>query len=235
MDQAVALWKVMFLSKGMMSFKGVWRNMEMKFRQTGSRMKAASTWRMRAAVRETTDSQVGTGPSAAEEEVHKRILVFRGRKLHTVAVAEHRPRPGKVVVQFVVDEAKGEDQEVEEDPDEEKQAAATLINHPDAPFVKECLGLVWPLRSGTGSVCPLKGLQTPSFGLVSLEVAGLGGPVGVRLLEIRVLVQLGELAAVGKVEAGGPLHPAEVGGHWESRNGWGACRLATSASVGVGG
>ena len=134
-----------------------------------------------------------------------------------------------------MDEAKGEDQEMEEDPDEEKQAAATLIDHPDAPFVKECLGFVWPLRSGTGSVRSLKGLQTSSFGLVSLEVAGLGATVGIRLLEIRVLVQLGELAAVGKIEAGGSLHPAEVGGHWESRNGWGACRLATNAGVGVGG
>ena len=43
MVQAAALWKVMFLSKGMMSFKGVRRNMEMKFLHTGSKMKATST------------------------------------------------------------------------------------------------------------------------------------------------------------------------------------------------
>jgi len=42
-DQAAALWKVMFLSKGMISFKGVRRKMEMKFLQTGSNMKATST------------------------------------------------------------------------------------------------------------------------------------------------------------------------------------------------
>lgn len=51
MDQAVALWKVMFLSKGMKWFNGVRRTSEMKFRQTGSRMKMTSTWRTRAAVR----------------------------------------------------------------------------------------------------------------------------------------------------------------------------------------
>lgn len=60
MDQAVALWNVMFLSKGMISFKGVWRSREMKFLQTGSRMKATSTCRMRAAVRAMAGSQVGT-------------------------------------------------------------------------------------------------------------------------------------------------------------------------------
>lgn len=43
MDQAAALWKVMFLSKGTMSFKGVRRNKEMKFLHTGSRMNATST------------------------------------------------------------------------------------------------------------------------------------------------------------------------------------------------
>lgn len=42
-DHAVALWKVMFLSKGMMSFKGVRRNNEIKFRHTGRRMKMTST------------------------------------------------------------------------------------------------------------------------------------------------------------------------------------------------
>ena len=51
MDQATALWNVMFLSKGMNEFKGVRRSREMKLRQTGRRMNAASTWRTSAAVR----------------------------------------------------------------------------------------------------------------------------------------------------------------------------------------
>ena len=112
-----------------------------------------------------------------------------------------------------MNEAKGEDQEVEDDPDGEKQATTTLIDHPDTPLFEEFLGLVWPLLCGANSVRPLKGLQTPPLGLVSLEVTRLGGPVGIRLLEIRVLVQLRELAAVGKVESRGPLDPVEVGGH----------------------
>ena len=43
--EADSLWNVMFLSKGMMSFKGVLLSNEMKFRQTGKRMKATSICR----------------------------------------------------------------------------------------------------------------------------------------------------------------------------------------------
>lgn len=50
-DQATSLWKVMFLSNGMMSFKGVRRAMEIRFLQTGKRMKATSTCRVKAAER----------------------------------------------------------------------------------------------------------------------------------------------------------------------------------------
>jgi hypothetical protein len=49
--QPVALWNVIFLSKGMMSPRGERRTIEMKFLQTGSRMKITSTWRTRAAAR----------------------------------------------------------------------------------------------------------------------------------------------------------------------------------------
>lgn len=112
-----------------------------------------------------------------------------------------------------MNEAKGEDQEVEDDPDGEKQATTTLIDHPDTPLFEEFLGLVWPLLCGANGVRPLEGLQTPPLGLVSLEVTRLGGPVGIRFLKVRMLVQLGKLAAVGKVEARGPLDPVEVGGH----------------------
>ena len=113
---------------------------------------------------------------------------FEEEKVRTEAVSKQGPRFGEVVVQLVVHEAKGEHQEVEEDPEEEKQAAATLIDHPDAPPIQEFLGLEWPSWGSSGSVRPLKGLQTPPLGLVSLEVAWLGDTVGIRLLEIRVLV-----------------------------------------------
>lgn len=43
MDHAVALCKVMLLSKGMTSLSEVRRRREMKFRQTGRRMKMTST------------------------------------------------------------------------------------------------------------------------------------------------------------------------------------------------
>jgi len=115
-------------------------------------------------------------------------LWFEERKLRTEAVPKHRPCPIEVVIHLIVYEAKGEDQEVEEDPGEEKQATAALIDHPDTPLVENFLGLVWFSRGSSGSVCPLKGLQTPPLGLVSLEVTWLGDPIGIRLLEIRVLV-----------------------------------------------
>ena len=88
--------------------------------------------------------------------------------MRTVTISEQRPGIVQVVLELIVDEAKGKDQEVEEDPDEEKQAAATFINHPDIPLVNEFLGLEWPLRGGARGVRPLKWLQTPPFGLVSL-------------------------------------------------------------------
>src|SRR6266850_3395947 len=50
-DQAVALWKVMPLSKGMIWLSGVRRRREIKLRQTGRRMKTTSTCKTRAAAR----------------------------------------------------------------------------------------------------------------------------------------------------------------------------------------
>ena len=113
-----------------------------------------------------------------------------GRRPRTVAVPERRPRVVQVVIQLVVDETKGENQEVKEDPDEEKQATATLIDHPDLPLLEESHRFVRSLRGGGGRVRALEGLQPPPLGLVSLEVTGLGCPVGIRLLEIGVLVQI---------------------------------------------
>lgn len=136
------------------------------------------------------------------------------RRVRTEAVSEHRPRIVQVVIQLIVNEAKGEDQEVEEDPDKEEQATATLVNHPNTPLVEEFLGLVWALGGGAGRIRALKGLQTPPLGLVSLEVGRRDCAIDVCLLEVRVLVEIGGLAAVGKVETGGPPDLAEIGGHW---------------------
>jgi len=169
MDQAVALWKVMFLSKGMMSFKGVRRSMEMKFLHTGSKMKATSTWRMRAAVRATAGRQVGAGGRAPRERKVSKIRTHvSGRRVRTEAISVQRPGVVQVVLELVVNEAKGKDEEVEEDPEKEKQATATLIDHPDIPLVDEPLGLVRLLRGSGGCVRALEGLQTPPFGPVSL-------------------------------------------------------------------
>jgi hypothetical protein len=52
-DQAIVLWKVMFLSKGIMSFNGVRRAMDIRFLQTGNRIKATSTCSTSAAERAT--------------------------------------------------------------------------------------------------------------------------------------------------------------------------------------
>jgi len=51
MDQATSLWKVMFLSNGIMSLRGVRRAIEIRFLQTGKRMKATSTCSVSAAER----------------------------------------------------------------------------------------------------------------------------------------------------------------------------------------
>lgn len=50
-DQPTSLWNVMFLSKGMMPFKGVRRTMEIRFLHTGNMIRATSTWRTNAAER----------------------------------------------------------------------------------------------------------------------------------------------------------------------------------------
>jgi hypothetical protein len=52
-DHATSLWKVMFLSNGITSFKGVRRAIEIRFLHTGNRTKATSTCSTRAAERAT--------------------------------------------------------------------------------------------------------------------------------------------------------------------------------------
>ena len=56
-------------TNGITSFKGVRRSIEMKFRQTGKRMKMASTWRTRAAARAMAVRREGKAEvSEAERE-----------------------------------------------------------------------------------------------------------------------------------------------------------------------
>jgi len=83
-------------------------------------------------------------------------------------ISEQCPGVVQIVLELIVNETESEDQEVEEDPDREEQATTTLVNHPDIQLVGEFLGFVWLLEDSAGRVRPLKGLQTPPFGLVSL-------------------------------------------------------------------
>jgi hypothetical protein len=86
---------------------------------------------------------------------------------------------------------------VEEDPDGEKEALSTLVDHPEVPFLFECSRFVGGHGLGSGHVGPLKSLETPSLCLVALEMCGLGG-VGI-IIEVGVCVERG-LRAVGEVE-----------------------------------
>ena len=59
-DQAVVMWDLVLSSKGMISFKGVWRRSEKKFLQTGKIMKImkmTSKWRTSASVRGLLDKR----------------------------------------------------------------------------------------------------------------------------------------------------------------------------------
>jgi hypothetical protein len=93
--------------------------------------------------------------------------------------------------------AKDGNEEVEEDPDGEKEASATLVDHPKVPFLLECFGLVGSHGLGSGCVAPLEALETPALRLVALEVGGLGGVDVVK--QVGMCVE-GRLYAVRKVE-----------------------------------
>ena len=104
---------------------------------------------------------------------------------------------------------------MEEDPDKEEQTTTALVNHPNIPPIDESLGLVWPPGRRTSGVGSLKRLQTPPLGLVSLKVTRFGSTVGKILPEVRVLIQIGSLSAVGEVEARRSFQLAKVRGHGE--------------------
>ena len=160
----------------------------------------------------------GSSPSGGWEKFGETYFRVSDRKRRTEPVSEHSPGVVVIIIQLIVNESQGKDKEVEEYPDEEKQTTATLVDHPDIPPVNETLGLVWPAWSRTCGVSPLKRLQTPPLRLVSLEVAGLGGSVGIALLEIRMFVQIGDLPAVGEIEARRSFQQAQVRGHRKLRN-----------------
>lgn len=71
----------------------------------------------------------------ANKRVSKIHAGISGRRLRTKAVSKGGPRVTQVFLQLIVNKAKGENQEVEEYPDREKQATATLVDHPDMPLV----------------------------------------------------------------------------------------------------
>ena len=105
---------------------------------------------------------------------------------------------GEVILQPIVQCAKDGNEKVEEDPDGEKEALSTLVDHPEVPFLLEGPGLVGSDGFGGGCVAPLESLETPALRLIALEVCGLGS-IGV-IIQVGMCVERG-LRAVGKVEA----------------------------------
>lgn len=153
--QPVALWKVMFLSNGMTSFKGVRRMREIKLRQTGRRMKATSTWRQRAAVRAIAarangqDGRLNTKKALANGS----DKCWRGkRKVHTEGDTKDGTSGDRVVLELIIHEPKGNDETVKEDEYEEEDSPSTLVDHPVIPFLAPGLGLVDDCLCGGGGV-----------------------------------------------------------------------------------
>lgn len=115
----------------------------------------------------------------------------------TESYAECGTGLGEVILQPIVQHAKDANEEVEEDPDGEKEALSTLVDHPEVPLLLECSRFVGGHGLGSGHVGPLKSLETPALCLVALEMCGLGS-VGI-IIEVGVCVERG-LRAVGEVE-----------------------------------
>jgi hypothetical protein len=95
---------------GITSFNGVLRSTEMKFRQTGNRMKMASTWSTRAAARAIAERE-----TAIESARVSRSGWSRNER--TEGDAKGGSSGDEVVLQLVVQEAEPEDDQVEEQPD----------------------------------------------------------------------------------------------------------------------
>lgn len=179
-DHAVALWNVMFLSKGMNELSGVLRRMEMKLRQTGRRMSATSTCRTRAAVRAIAKFSRQYG------------LPRTGKPLGVLTESDTESRAGgdRVVLELVVHETKGDDETVEEDEEEEEHAASSLVNHPVVVLLHHRLRDIGRDGPGGGGVGALEALEPAALCLVALEVAGLVGIDN----NVRVLLERGDLS-----------------------------------------
>lgn len=72
-----------------------------------------------------------------------------------------------------MEEAKDGDEQVEEDPDAEKEVAAAVVDHPQIKLGLQGHGLRGRLVLGRGRVATLEALQLPSLGLHALEMAVL--------------------------------------------------------------
>jgi len=89
--------------------------------------------------------------------------------------AKRRAGGSEVILQLVVQKAKDSDEEVKEDPDEEKKALSTLVDHPAVPFLPERFRLVDHRSYRDGGIESLEALEAATFRLVALEVCWLGG------------------------------------------------------------
>jgi hypothetical protein len=89
---------------------------------------------------------------------------------------------------------------VKEDPDEEKKALSTLVNHPAVPFLRKRFRLVDRRCYRGGGIESLEALEAATFCLVAPEVCWLGG-VGIEF-HIEVVAERG-LRSVGEVETVG--------------------------------
>ncbi len=86
---------------------------------------------------------------------------------------------------------------MKEDPDKEKEALSTVINHPTVPFLPESFRLVDSRNRWDGGIESLEALKATTLCLVALEVCWLGG--------VSTEFHIG-LGSVGEVET--------IGGHY---------------------
>lgn len=91
------------------------------------------------------------------------------------------------------------DEEMEENPYEEEQSPAALVNHPQIPLLLPRLRDVYERRVGSGGVRSLEALEPPALCLIALEMARL---IAIHV-EVRVLVE--GRRPVREIETGGTV------------------------------
>lgn len=114
--------------------------------------------------------------------------------------AERGTSTDQVILESIVQRAKGTHEQVEEDPYKEEQSPSTLVDHPQAPFLAPGAGSVRHDLIGRSRIGPLQALEPPALGLVALQVTSIGCENNVA--HVRVLLQCRHLA-IGKIEARG--------------------------------